>query len=133
VAALDALLSGKSVTAAATAAGVSRQTVHRWLRTDPAVIAAWNAGRLELLQVTRGRLLRLGEKAVSVIEETLNLPSYRHNHSVRLRAAQAVLGMLGTDKPDPVGSVEADDLAHDLKAQESAREWNRMLDSLGGG
>src|SRR3954453_17477938 len=104
--ALDALLGGKSVTAAAAAAGVSRQTLPRWLRSDPALIAALNAGRLELLQVTRGRLLQLGAKAGSVLDGILALPPSSYNHAVRLRAAQAVLHMLGTDKPEPVGSID---------------------------
>src|SRR3954452_2399171 len=130
VLALDALLSGKSVTAAAAAAGVSRQTLHRWLRGDPAMIAALNAGRLELLQVTRGRLLKLGDKAVEVVEQTLGDTSY-HAKALRFRAALEVLRMLGVNKPEPVGTIDADDLADDLKAQESTREWSRMFENLG--
>ena len=42
-AALDLLLSGQTVTAAAAAVGVARETVSRWRNTDPAFQAAYNA------------------------------------------------------------------------------------------
>src|SRR5438046_1747190 len=46
--ALTMLLSGKSITDAATAAEVDRTTVHRWLKEDFGFQAALNRGRREL-------------------------------------------------------------------------------------
>jgi hypothetical protein len=43
--ALASLLRGETVTAAAAAANVARETVHRWLRDDPIFQAEWNRGK----------------------------------------------------------------------------------------
>ena len=48
VAALDALLSGKSIIDAAAAAGVSRRTVYTWQRDNCRFQAALNQGRRDL-------------------------------------------------------------------------------------
>ena len=55
--AISALLTGESVTAAAGRAGVSRQTVHRWLAEDPAFIAEYNQARREIAEAVVGAVL----------------------------------------------------------------------------
>ncbi len=71
--ALAALLAGRTVTAAATEAGVDRTTIYRWLR-DPyraAFRRALELGRRELRQAMEARLLALASKAADCLEGTL--------------------------------------------------------------
>ena len=69
---LAELLAGRTITDAATAAGVDRVTVHRWLREDFAFQAAWNRDRRELHRTAYDRLERLAAKAVGCLEKAIN-------------------------------------------------------------
>ena len=69
--AIAALLGGASITDAATAAGVQRQTVHEWLRQSQFVIVL-NTGRAELWEAQQNALRALGDKANSVLETALD-------------------------------------------------------------
>jgi len=68
--AIESLLSGSTVTAAATAAGVDRTTVHRWLADDK-FRAEFEFRRVELQTTVRDRLMGLADKAVDVLETAL--------------------------------------------------------------
>ena len=70
--ALEALLAGQTVTAAANTAGVDRSTVHRWQKDDLVFRAAFNRGRRELLASVHTRLLALTERAVACVERELD-------------------------------------------------------------
>lgn len=88
VAALTELLGGKSVRAAAKAAGVDPATVHRWLH-DPTFRAAQQSGRRQLTQQALSQLQSITETAIGVVKELMldkGKPA-----SVRLRAAQIVI------------------------------------------
>jgi len=65
---LAALLTGNSITAAASDAGITRQTVHRWLAADAGFIAAYNAGRRELANTHAVRILAMCGAALDVLE-----------------------------------------------------------------
>lgn len=69
--ALERMAAGGTATAAAAAAGVSRQTVHRWLRDDPAFAAAHNAWQAAAVESARGRLLALADAAVDTVAAAL--------------------------------------------------------------
>ena len=56
---VEAMLAGKTVTGAATAAGVGRATVDRWLKDTFAFQAELNRGRREIRRATFGNLERL--------------------------------------------------------------------------
>ena len=56
--ALDALVSGGSITKAATEAGVARETVSRWVHHDPVFLAQLQNVRAELAIQTRCALRR---------------------------------------------------------------------------
>lgn len=88
VTALSALLAGKSVQAAAKAASVTRETVHRWLH-EPDFQAAHRAGRRELASVALAQLQGATDAAVKVIKEIMN--DKTKPPSIRLRAAQIVI------------------------------------------
>ena len=89
--AIGALLSCKTVDAAAVAVGVHIRTLFRWL-TEPAFRAALSAAEGDLLDVATRRLLTLQGSAIEVFESVLSDPDA--GHSVKLKAAQSVLDYL---------------------------------------
>lgn len=98
------LLGGLSVTDAAKAAGVSRATVHRWLKDDFTFQAAVNQGQRELQEALQCRLLNLAEDAVSCVEKVLQAGDGK--------AALALLKGLGFLKCRslPIGSSDPKEL-----------------------
>ena len=70
-AALMALSAGRTIRAAAASAGVSRNTVSRWMNADPYFRAAYNAWRREVADSTRARLVRAAESAASVVHRAI--------------------------------------------------------------
>jgi hypothetical protein len=94
--AIEWLTAGETAVAAADAAGVSRSTVHRWLRADPAFQAAYNAWQADLTSTARARLLALADKAVSTVERALDRGDARTALTI-LRAQ----GLLGPARPGP--------------------------------
>lgn len=66
VRALEALLSGLSLTASAKAVGTTRSTLYRWLR-DPDFAAAYNGLRRELRDEVEARLLAASGRAVDAL------------------------------------------------------------------
>jgi hypothetical protein len=85
---LLALLSTPSVAAAARASGLSRETLHRWLR-DPAFRAELDRYREEAFQVALCQVMATAERAVGTLTGLLRYSSPR----VQLKAAKAVLDL----------------------------------------
>jgi hypothetical protein len=71
VVALEALLSGKNITAAARAARVSRFTIHRWLKDDKNFRDAYHEGRADLAGSAQNRLLNLTPLAIKSVQRAL--------------------------------------------------------------
>jgi hypothetical protein len=92
--ALEALLAGATVTDAASAAGVSRQTVHRWLAA-PAFVAELRTRRDELRSALLGRLEALAVRAVERLGTLLD----HEDPSVALRAAARILAVAWPGMP----------------------------------
>lgn len=67
--ALEALLTGASVTEAAERAGVDRTTVSRWKNRDPEFMAALNARKRDVWERARSRLLAAVDEAVDTLVE----------------------------------------------------------------
>jgi hypothetical protein len=127
--ALEALLSGKSVVDAAAAAGVDRTTVHRWLRDNAAFVSEYQTNRAELVGHIRRELATLGQDAVKAFRECLAMehPNYA---AVRLRAALAVLKMLGADQPEEVRPTTVDEVETQMMAKASKAKMDKLLASL---
>jgi hypothetical protein len=116
--ALQAILEGASVTTAARQAGVTRQTVSRWRRADPAFRAMLAEGWRELRFLTYQRMIGLAELALDSLRDVmLDAPDSRS----RVRAAELILQHSAEDlKPterealdyylDGDGATEADTL-----------------------
>jgi hypothetical protein len=69
--ALRALGAGQTVVAAADSAGVTRNTVTRWIRSCPEFRAAFNAWQQALIESTQARLLRSAEAAAAVVDQAI--------------------------------------------------------------
>ncbi len=67
LAALEALLSGKTARDAATAAGISRSTLYNWLGKDFRFQAALNRGRREMRQAVACRADQLASEAAECV------------------------------------------------------------------
>lgn len=127
VAVLEALLAGSTITDAAAAVGVSRTTVHRWLKDDYVFRAEVNAARHALRQTSLARLDALCERSIEVLKVALDQAS-------DTRIALEVLkgcGILGGDRtfgPLDAELLEAEEQS-DTK-ERKARIRDRMLFSL---
>ena len=71
IAALDALLSGRTATDAAAAAGVSRTTLYNWLGKDYRFQAALNRGRRDLRQAVACRADQLASDAADCVAQAV--------------------------------------------------------------
>ena len=97
-AALDLLLSGQTITAAAAAVGAARETVSRWRNNDPAFQAAYNAALQSAYEAGQARLLEARAKALDKLADLLD----SENEATVLKAAAALL-RIGVERPG--GSV----------------------------
>jgi hypothetical protein len=92
--ALEWLIGGGSVTDAAEFAGVTRQTISRWLREDEDFQAAYVQWREEAAAIVRGRMVAASEAAMDAVM-----------HAIRtkgdLRASQFVLKNFNKDHLGP--------------------------------
>ena len=114
--ALDALVSGGSITKAATEAGVARETVSRWVHHDPVFLAQLHNVRAELAIQTRCALEALGMQAVGVLVDAVQ------NQFVkpwRLKAACAVLKMVGADRAETMPATTAQEVHVRLQEREA--------------
>ena len=89
--AVEALLATGEVSAAAREAGVSRATLHRWLK-EAAFLAAVRAAEARSLDDLSRLLVRLGRTAAATLAKAMAEPSAPW--ATRVRAADAALGRL---------------------------------------
>ena len=104
------------------AAGVTRQTVNEWRRSDPLFVATVNAIRRDLWHCGREKLRAMGAKAMGVVDAALDGGS--------LPAALAVLKTLRA-LPEPGGPVTVDGALRSFaeRAVSEAEESTPMDDS----
>ncbi len=123
--AIELLLSGANVTESAKAAGVARETVHRWMKDDWDFIAAWNRAKRELAEVASARLFAVSAKAAENIARAVEAGD--------LRMSLLVLkgfGGLGGRAPS-VGSEDPAVLAQSAAfIDHQARSIQRLLNSV---
>ena len=89
--AVEALLTTGDARSAAQAAGVSRDTLYRWLK-QPAFLAAVREAEARALDELSRVLVRLGSTAAATLERAMAEPSAPW--ATRVRAADASLGRL---------------------------------------
>lgn len=99
-AALDLLLAGQTITAAAATVGVTRETVSRWRNNDPAFQAAYNAALQSVYDAGQARLLEARGKALDRLAALVDST----DEATALKAAAALLRV---DAPRPDGPTSA--------------------------
>lgn len=92
ITAVAALLSGKSIEAAAQDADVGATTIHRWFRESDAFNAALADGRRAALHTAITTLSYVSRTAAGVVLEVMS--NTKTPPSVRLRAALGILELL---------------------------------------
>jgi len=117
--AIQVLLSGCTVSAAADEVGVDRSTIHRWLSEDCEFLAALNGARTDLRESCLARLLALANTAIDGLESALK------NGDGRL--ALAFLNQMGLVRPLRIGSTDANEVKETLEAESDSRRMWRML------
>lgn len=93
-AALDLLLAGQTITAAAATVGVARETVSRWRNNDPAFQAAYNAVLQSVYDAGQARLLEARGKALDRLATLVDST----DEATALKAAAALL-RVDVDRP----------------------------------
>jgi phage terminase small subunit len=88
---IEALLTKWDTTQAAAAAGVSRDTLYRWLKGPAFREELQNATRASLEALSRG-LVTLGGQALDVLAATLDDP--KANQAAKVRAADIILSKI---------------------------------------
>ena len=89
--AVEALLATGEVSAAAKETGVSRETLHRWLK-QPRFLQAVRSAEAAAVEELSRLLVRLGRTAAATLAKAMNDPATPP--ATRVRAADAVLGRL---------------------------------------
>jgi hypothetical protein len=108
------LTMGKSISAAATAAGVHRVTVHRWLKNDPLFAAAYHGWQSETRSSAQARFLAMSDLAVDNICDALRKGDVR----MSLMVVKA-MGLLTAVEP---GNTDAEELAREQELEKRKRE-----------
>lgn len=108
--AIERMTHGETRVAAASAAGVSRATLNRWLSTDAAFQAAYNAWQKDVLDTARARLLSVTDVAVNTVLRAMKKGD--------ARVALTILDRLGiTTQPKPGPTDEEEVMQQQLIAQ----------------
>ena len=105
-AALDLLLAGQTVTAAAAAVGVARETVSRWRNSDPAFMAAYNAALQSAYEAGQARLLDARGRAVERLAALVDSPNT--NYALKAAALLLRVPMLPPAGDVDPAAIEAD-------------------------
>src|SRR5579872_206335 len=102
---IDALTSGATMTAAAAAAGIHRNTIPNWRRNHTPFSLAYAHAQYDRALLFRERAQDLVDQAFQTIQDLLTSPDTPP--SVRLRAALAIV-QIATTPPDPKKDVLVD-------------------------
>ena len=113
-AALDALLSGRTATDAAAAAGVSRTTLYNWLGKDYRFQAALNRGRRDLRQAVACRADQLASEAAECVVQAVRKGD--------VRAALEILKCANIFAASRIGSDDEAVLRHEDEKRQVDRE-----------
>jgi transposase-like protein len=120
--AMEKLASGETIVDAAQAAGVTRMTLHRWLKQDARFAAAYNAWQQEAVATARGRLLALSDQAVTTVANSVKAGD--------TRAALLVLKAMGAmDRPTP-GPTDPEGVLREQELERKRIERQQFSDSL---
>lgn len=118
--AVDQLATGATVTAAAEAVGVARQTVSEWLNQQAAFQAALNQRRAELWVEQSDRLRALLPAALETVEKSL-----KQGGAGGLKAALALIRMAGLELT-PTGATDREEIEVEAARRKTEMMWRRI-------
>jgi hypothetical protein len=122
---LRVLLEGGTVTDAAMAARVSRQTASEWKNRNPSFIAMLNAGRLDVWSHVEDRIRKLTGKAIAVLENEVELGNVSVARDILRSAGKLELNKVGPTDPQLVRN-EIDDADQALMFSQLARTLQKL-------
>jgi hypothetical protein len=126
--AIQMMLSGESLVASASAAGVTRMTLYRWLKHDAHFQAAYNAWQQDATIGARTKLLALADRAVNTVANAVH-----HDARLALHLLKA-MGMLHRPVEGSTDPKEIEErMAIDRRMAEIKRSEELLLMSLRGG
>jgi hypothetical protein len=128
-----ALAQGRTVTAAARAAGIHRSTIYEWLQTVPGFPAAVDEARAEFTDTLHDDLKDLASRALSALHSILDDP--KAPAGPRVRAALAVLNRPQFPNPDwhlpvSVASARQQRFLVDFASFKADYDFSRMAEAL---
>ena len=126
--ALERLLCGRTVCNAADAAGVSRETVHQWLRDDAEFAAFLNRGKQDLIRSARARLLHAVRSAVTTVTEAVEKGDLRTSLDL-LKTVGILSGAVlphGPETADEIAEAERE-MMREARISKRENEHNRWL------
>ena len=123
--AVEQLTIGATVVCAAKAAGVSRETVHRWSRKDWMFQAAVNRARRDLQEAVERRLLVVAERAMSNVADAVDKGNLSASLSVLkgLGVLNGVSPSLGSEDPGQL-AAEAELRDHETRTALVMGHWS---------
>jgi hypothetical protein len=134
--AIEHLLAGETVTAAAAAARVTRETLHRWRRTDRQFIVTLESRRAELRESFRARLLSIAWRALANVALAVDQGDVRTSilvlRGTGLLAGAPLLDSLGRAEVAVIADQLGGILARHVTDPEQLRNIEREIRSLGG-
>ena len=92
-AAIDALVTSRTLKEAAETAGVTRQTLYTWMQSDPAFRAAYRSVREAAFANVGHGLLALGDRAVEAYSEILRAPNMPGSYTLA-KTADSILSQM---------------------------------------
>jgi len=106
--ALAQLQRGASFQAASQAAGVTRMTLYRWVKSDPVFRAAYNTWEQERIESARARLVRASGKAVDRLLRSVEIDP---------KLAFKVLDKLGVFNPRSAGPIHLEHVRQQIELE----------------
>jgi hypothetical protein len=113
--AIEMLTSGHTLVDSATAAGVGRTTLYRWLKGDAKFLAVYNSWQQDALATARGRLLAMSDLAVTTIGKAMSAGD--------AKTALAVLKALGVMERVQPGATDPDEVTRQQEMERKTREF----------
>ena len=125
VSAIGHIVAGANVTTAASAVGVDRATVYRWMADNPAFVAALNLAKQEALAAIRDEMRIGAGEAMRTVRDLMSDPA--SGALTRLRAALALLDRVVGSVPETIGPTNPETVAAQDRQQS---QMERLLESL---
>ena len=123
--ALESLMSGHSMSAAAKGAGVARATLYRWMNEDPQFRAAHNSWQKDTISAVRSSILALTEPALRAVAAQLEAGDGK--------MGLALLKSLGMLAPPSPGSTEVADVRKEQQIEKKRKETDLFIADLAAG